>query len=124
MNGTENNRRTGMEAEERAARYLEGRGMRILERNFRSRRGEIDLIGVEDGYLVFVEVKFRNTGNKGAPEEAVGTAKQKRICGTADYYRYLHGLGEFTPVRYDVVAVREQDIFWYRNAFPHIYTRG
>lgn len=124
MKGKENNRRTGAEAEEKAARYLEQRGMRILERNFRSRRGEIDLIGVEDDYLVFVEVKFRASDGKGVPEEAVGTAKQKRICGTADYYRYIHGLGDFTPIRYDVVAVREEHISWYRNAFPHIYTRG
>lgn len=127
MSGAENkqnNRRTGAEAENRAARYLEEHGLRILERNFCSRKGEIDLIGNHEGYLVFVEVKYRSTDRKGAPEAAVGTAKQRRICGTADYYRFLHGLGEFTPVRYDVVAVKGQEIIWYKNAFPHIRTRG
>lgn len=119
-----NNRKTGGEAEERAALYLTEKGMRIVERNFRNRQGEIDIIGYYGGYLVFVEVKYRRNHTKGSPEAAVGAAKQRQICKVADYYRYLHHMGPFTPVRYDVLAIDGEEIHWYENAFTHIYTRG
>lgn len=105
--------------EEAAARYLEERGMRILERNYRNRYGEIDIIGRMDGYLVFVEVKYRATERNGSPQEAVGAAKQRRICAVADYYRSMYGIRLSEPVRYDVVAIRGEELCWYRNAFPH-----
>lgn len=95
--------------------------MEILKQNYRSRRGEIDLIGRHDGYLVFVEVKYRASGRRGTPQEAVGSAKQRVICRVADYYRCTHGIRLSTPVRYDVVAVLGEEICWYQNAFPHIY---
>ena len=57
-----NKRTVGKEYEERACRYLEDRGFRTAERNFRCRQGEIDIIGYHEGYLVFVEVKYRATG--------------------------------------------------------------
>ena len=81
--------------------------MRILERNFRrGRNGEIDIIGRDGKYLVFVEVKYRSGDEKGNAAEAVTTAKQRTICRVADYYRYLHHYGEDTWVRYDVVAIQ------------------
>lgn len=119
-----NNRKTGSEKEALAAEYLSSRGMQILERNFRGGRGEIDIIGRHDGYLVFVEVKYRQNRNKGTALEAVDRRKQCRICGTADYYRYLHRLGDDTAVRYDVLAIQGEDVSWIRNAFPHIRVRG
>lgn len=119
-----NRRQKGAEKEQLAAEYLERQGMRIAARNFRGRQGEIDLIGYHQGYLVFIEVKYRRTQESGSALGAVGAAKQRRICATADYYRCLHGLGEFTPVRYDVLAVQGEEIFWVPNAFPHIYIRG
>lgn len=97
--------------------------MRITERNFRSRQGEIDLIGHHDGYLVFAEVKYRSSPDKGYASEAVDYRKQRQICKVADYYRQLHKLGEGTAVRYDVVAVQGKEIEWFQNAFPHIYGR-
>lgn len=118
-----NKRATGNAWEQQAAEYLEERGMRIRERNFRSRQGEIDLIGCHNGYLVFVEVKYRSGREMGCAAEAVDQRKQRRICRTADFYRQLHGLGESTAVRYDVVAVQEGETEWFQNAFPHIYTR-
>lgn len=108
--------------EQLAAEYLEARGMRITERNFRSRQGEIDLIGYHDGYLVFTEVKYRSSTDKGYASEAVDYRKQRQICKVADYYRQLHGLGEGTAVRYDVVAVQGEEIEWFKNAFSHIYS--
>lgn len=110
--------------EQLAAAYLEDRGMRIVERNFRNRQGEIDLIGYHEGYLVFVEVKYRSNSRKGTAFEAVDYRKQRQICKVADYYRYLHKLGNNTMIRYDVVAIQEEEITWLPNAFPHVYTRG
>lgn len=118
-----NKRKAGADYERQAAEYLAENGMRILDRNFRCRQGEIDLIGRHEGYLVFVEVKYRSTSEKGYALEAVDYRKQCRICGVADYYRYTHGLGDDTSVRYDVVGVQGTQVQWIKNAFPHIYTR-
>jgi len=119
-----NKRETGAKRETLAAEYLAARGMNIKERNFRSRQGEIDIIGYHYGYLVFVEVKYRRTNESGSAPEAVDFRKQRRICRTADYYRYLHRLGDDCPVRYDVVAIQGREINWIQNAFLHIYTHG
>lgn len=119
-----NTRKIGTDKETLAAEYLTARGMRITERNFRCRQGEVDIIGYHGGYLVFVEVKYRRNTEKGTALEAVDIRKQRQICRTADYYRYLHRCGENTPVRYDVLAIQGEEICWMQNAFAHIYTRG
>lgn len=119
-----NKRKTGTDKEQIAAAYLEEHGMKIKERNFRNRQGEIDIIGYHNGYLVFVEVKYRSNGSKGSALEAVDYRKQRQICKVADYYRYLHKLGMNSMIRYDVVAIQGDEIQWISNAFPHIYTRG
>lgn len=116
-----NKRKVGSDHENVAAAYLEKQGLRVIDRNFRCRLGEIDLICRQEEYFVFVEVKFRSNDDKGMPQEAVGYAKQKKICKVADYYRLTHGLGESTAVRYDVVAVKGEQIEWIPNAFPHRY---
>lgn len=118
-----NKRKTGADHERQAAKYLTENGMRVLEANFRCRQGEIDLIGSHQGYLVFVEVKYRSTTEKGHALEAVDYRKQCRICRVADYYRYTHGLGDDTSVRYDVVGVQGTEVTWIQNAFAHIDTR-
>lgn len=115
-----NKRKIGNDYEEIASEYLEKNGMRIVERNFRNRQGEIDLIGQHDGYLVFVEVKYRLNEDKGNPVEAVTYSKQKNICKVADYYRYIHKLDEYTAFRYDVVAICGEEITWYQNAFDQV----
>ena len=118
-----NTRQTGNVYEQMAADYLEKQGMRILERNFRrGRNGEIDIIGRDGKYLVFVEVKYRSGDEKGNAAEAVTTAKQRTICRVADYYRYLHHYAEDTWVRYDVVAIQGETLHWIPNAFPHHYS--
>lgn len=119
-----NKRKVGADYERQAAEYLTEKGVRILETNFRCGQGEIDLIGRHQGYLVFVEVKYRSGSEKGYALEAVDCRKQRRICRVADYYRYTHGLGDETGVRYDVVGIQGGEIQWVQNAFPHIYTRG
>lgn len=119
-----NKREIGTRYEEEACAYLEKNGVLIKERNFRCRQGEIDIVGTQEGYLVFFEVKYRATDKGGLPEEAVNYAKQKKICRTGDYYRMLHGYSDDRPVRYDVIGISGRDsmeIRWYKNAFPHIY---
>lgn len=117
-----NTRQKGSDKEQMAAEYLERHGMHILEKNFRARQGEIDLIGIHEGYLVFVEVKYRSSSTKGTALDAVDIRKQRQICKVADYYRMLHRVNLNTSIRYDVVAVQgENEIHWLKNAFPHIY---
>jgi len=113
----ENRRRVGTLYEKRAADYLEKRGYRILERNYRCRKGEIDLIAMDGGTLVFLEVKYRRTGSSGDPAEAVNLPKQRTICRVADYYRITHKIGEQVSCRFDVVAILGEEIRLYQNAF-------
>lgn len=114
-----NKRQTGQVYEELAAGYLQERKVRILERNFRCRQGEIDIIGYDGSYLIFAEVKYRKDCRLGYAAEAVGEKKQRTICRTADYYRYIRGLGEAVSVRYDVIAIDGQSVEWIQDAFPH-----
>ena len=123
MEADKNRRQLGADKEQLAAEYLTAQGMDILERNFRNRQGEIDIIGRHGQYLVFVEVKFRSGTDMGMAVEAVGIHKQRQICKVADYYRMIHHLGDNTAVRYDVLAIQGEDIQWIQNAFPHIYRR-
>ena len=123
----ENLRKTGSQMEEAAAAYLTERGVTVLERNFRSRTAEIDIVGKQDGTLLFIEVKARAESQKsGTAPEAVGTAKQKRICRCADYYMHSKGIDPYrTGIRFDVVAItmredKEPEIRWIKNAFDYV----
>lgn len=109
----------GRAYEETAYKYLEKAGMKMLEKNFRCRQGEVDLIGLHKGCLVFVEVKYRKHAGSGMPEEAVGDAKQKKICKTSDYFRMKHPKLARFQVRYDVLALCGEEIRWHQNAFPY-----
>ncbi|MDE5862960.1 MAG: YraN family protein [Lachnospiraceae bacterium] len=112
-----NKRQLGARVERLVEAYLVDHGFEVLEMNYRCRQGEIDIIAREGDYYVFVEVKYRNSGKYGSPAEAVGASKQKRICRAAQYYLYHQGLGEFTPVRFDVASVLGEEITYLRNAF-------
>ncbi len=95
----------GKWGEEQAARYLQRLGMKILERNFRTPVGEIDIIARHKKILVFVEVKTRRSAAFGTPLEAVGPFKQRQILRTAQWY-LGQGFGRGLQPRFDVVAVR------------------
>ena len=114
-----NNRSTGSEYEQKAVDYLSKYNVRITERNFRNRFGEIDLIGYDGEYLVFFEVKYRKGTGSGFGEEAVNYKKQKTICKVADYYRVLHGVSDFSPIRFDVIAISGEEIRWIKDAFAY-----
>ena len=70
---------------------------------------------------MFFEVKYRKNTRCGLPEEAVGLQKQIQICRVADYYRSTRRISLTIPIRYDVVAVEQDTVRWYQNAFEHIY---
>jgi len=94
----------GSIAEELAQDYFLTRGYKILERNFRSGPGEIDLILEKGGYLIFVEVKARRSLKYGLPQEAVTLAKQQTIRRVAEGYMQKKKKTA-TPVRFDVLAI-------------------
>lgn len=114
-----NRRAVGSTYEKLAGEYLENLGYEILEYNFRCRRGEIDIIAREGRYLVFVEVKYRDSGKSGSPLEAVTVRKQQIISKVAAYYCLTHGWGEDTPCRFDVVGIMGKEITLLRNAFEY-----
>ena len=103
--GKDGGRRTlGAAGEVAAAAYLSKRGYRVLEANVRCRLGEIDLVALHGGVIVFVEVKGNRGGRYGPPEEMVTPAKQRRLTRLATWYLQRRGwLGR--PARFDVVAV-------------------
>lgn len=117
MAGTANNRETGSCYENIAAAFLEDQGYVILERNYRDRIGEIDLIAKDGEDLVFVEVKYRKDCKKGYPEEAVGYRKQQHIRHTAQYYLYRRHGGRDIPCRFDVVSILGDEIRLIKDAF-------
>ena len=114
-----NKRQTGARYEKMAAEYLESRGLFILERNYRCRQGEIDLIAREGEFLAFVEVKYRQGKEKGTSLEAVDKRKQRRICRAARCYLACSVGDMDIPCRFDVVGIdgKEEKISWIKNAF-------
>lgn len=105
-----NKRQAGAFWEEAVTAYLMRSGVNILERNYRCSRGEIDIIGFHRGCLVFFEVKYRNDDRFGTALEAVGSAKQEKICRCADWYLWKHPAEGDVQIRFDVVAVcRKRD---------------
>ena len=116
-----NKRKTGAYSEAVAARFLELQGYRVIERNFRCRTGEIDIIAVDgaDQALCFVEVKYRSSVKYGYPAEAVGAAKQRSIIGVSQYYLLTHRrmFGPDIRLRYDVVEILGDKIRILKNAF-------
>ena len=99
--------RLGALGETVAAAHLEAQGLNVVDCNFRTRYGEVDLIAEDSGTLVFVEVKTRRSLAFGAPEESVTPRKRARLAKVAAAYLQLHGL-EQRDWRIDVVGVALQ----------------
>lgn len=110
--------RDGEAAEQLAADHLERHGLRVVERNYRCRLGEIDLIMHDGGTLVFVEVRLRSNRNFGSAAESITARKQQRILLAARHY--LAGQRDLPPCRFDAVllgGLGGGTIEWIRNAF-------
>lgn len=112
-----NKRKIGAEQEALAEQYLIKQGYHILQKNFYSRFGEIDIIAKKDKYLVFIEVKYRKDEKMGFPEEAIDMRKQNNIIQMARFYMFQNKISENTPCRFDVVCILGEKIRLLENAF-------
>jgi len=115
-------RALGKHGEETGAAWLGARGMRIVERNYRCRLGEIDLVGEIDETLVFVEIRSRSSDNWGTPAESVNYRKQRKLRQLAAWYLGQSGR-EGSACRFDVLSLlfdegwENAKIEWIRDAF-------
>ncbi len=112
----------GARAEQIAADYLQGRGLRILERNYRRRLGEIDLVALENTVLVIAEVRTRSSNAFGGAAASIDWRKQRRIIRASE--QLLQKQREYAglPVRFDVLIVADAkskapQVTWLRQAF-------
>ncbi len=114
------NRQKGQTGEDMAVVFLKNEGYSILERNYRCRYGEIDIIAMDKGSIVFVEVKQRGSDLFGSPEDAIGRIKQKKISRVALNYLQEKSMPDHNS-RFDVVGIylapRTNRIELIRNAF-------
>lgn len=117
-----NKRRIGTEYENMAGDYLTERGYKILEKNYRNRLGEIDLIAEDvDGTLVYCEIKYRRNNDAGDPLEAVNVNKQRRISRTALHHYAYNGYAGNRPCRFDVIGIYgDGTVRHIKNAFDFI----
>ena len=115
----QNKRVVGAEYEKLAGEYLKTQGYEIIEYNFYSRSGEIDIIARHDGYLVFIEVKYRDNDRSGHPLEAVSISKQRTISKCAAYYMKKKHLYDVS-VRFDVVGILGDKVEVIPNAFDFV----
>ena len=113
-NATAANASTGAAGEQAAADYLTRQGLRVIERNFRVRGGEIDLICRDGTMTVFVEVRVRTNKNYGGAAASIGTAKQRRLILAARHWLAQHGE---VPCRFDCVLIDAGQLEWLRDAF-------
>lgn len=104
-----------------ACRHLERQGLTLIERNYRSPFGEIDLVMQHQGVVVFVEVRYRRHTRYGLPAETVDGRKQARLRATAEHYLQHDGRASNRPCRFDIVAVTDdpdgERLDWLQNAF-------
>ena len=111
----------GQHAEQLACDYLRKQGLKTLARNYRCRRGEIDLVMGHGQTLVFVEVRYRKQTRFGSGAESVTATKQAKLISTAKYYLQENPAYANRPARFDVVSITEQQpepqIEWIPDAF-------
>lgn len=108
----------GVQAEHRAAQYLQQQGLKVVAQNYRSRFGEIDLIMQDHDSLIFVEVRLRRNADFGGAAASIDTRKQQRIIRTAQ--QYLSTLAKLPACRFDAVLmddVQGKNLQWLKNAF-------
>jgi len=116
-------REQGNRFEDIAADWLQQQGLRLLQRNYRTRCGEIDLIMLEQRFLVFVEVRSRANPCYGGAAATVDWRKQRRILRSAEAYLKQNTKFKDLPCRFDVLAFEppqspgEQRINWIKDAF-------
>jgi len=107
----------GDAAERLAADYLQTQGLQWVASNFRSKRGELDLVMREGETLVIVEVRYRQSERFGGALASITRQKQARIIAATQHYVIIHRLSQ-CAIRFDVVAIAgDNSIQWIKNAF-------
>ncbi len=109
----------GQQTEQACCRYLQQQGLKLVEKNYRTRGGEIDLIMRDQNTLVFVEVRYRNSRAYGGAVESVNYSKQQRILKTAQHYCQQYNIDQ--PIRIDIVGMqtgqgKQYEFEWVKNA--------
>ncbi len=107
----------GNVAEQIATVFLQHKGLKLLEKNFRCKYGEVDLIMQDGKTLVFIEVRLRSNNQFGGAAESITPTKQKKLSRTAEFYLQTYGT---SPCRFDAILMQTTDINaveWIKNAF-------
>ncbi|KUO66161.1 MAG: hypothetical protein APF84_12630 [Gracilibacter sp. BRH_c7a] len=104
-----NKRELGDLGESLAVSHLEKAGLKIVKRNYRCPKGEIDIIAQERELMVFVEVRLRTSGFRGYAEESINPKKAYRLQNIAAYYLLQQGVIDWPPVRFDIVAINWEE---------------
>ncbi len=110
----------GRHAEDAACLFLENRGYQIIERNYRTRFAEIDIIAIHGDTLVFAEVKARKSLRYGSPRESVGSVKQKKIIAGAMQYLREKQLGD-NRIRFDVITILQHQWKFHMDIIPNAF---
>lgn len=114
---TKERQQQGQAAEAEACRHLQQQGLELIERNYRCRQGEIDLIMRDGKSTVFVEVRYRSNPNFGGAAASVDPRKQGKLIATASHYLQQHHALAQQPARFDVIAIAPGTLEWIRDAF-------
>ena len=112
-----NKREIGSAYEQKACAFLEEEWLEIIETNYRTRSGEIDIIARDRSELVFLEVKYRKDRSFGGAESAIPRSKQKTIIQVAKIYIKMHGLPLNGFYRFDAVLIDGGEITHIKNAW-------
>lgn len=105
----------GKKGENLAAEFLTKKGYQILRRNYRYRRGEIDLIAKRNNIIIFVEVKYRSGTSFGFPEDFVDNSKEEMVLKTAEFF--LEEENWNGDIRFDIIAISGNEIRHFLDAF-------
>lgn len=111
----------GDDSEDQAYQFLRNKGLKLVEKNFHSRFGEVDLVMLDNDELAFIEVRYRRNSNYGSGLESVTTNKQTKIIKTASVFLQQHAKLAKYPARFDIVSISGEltnaHIDWIKNAF-------
>jgi len=108
---------TGRKGEEQAVQTLEQAGMQIIARNFRSKKGEVDIISLDKETIVFTEVKTCSVYGLESLQYSINVKKQRRIIETAKYFLSVNRKYNEKAVRFDVIFVGKEAVTHITNAF-------
>lgn len=116
-NFVKNQRAVGAYNEEIAAAYLRKQGLTVIERNYRVRAGEIDIIAKDGEYLVFCEVKYRSSKEAGGASYSISQDKQRQVARVAKIYMVQKHISPETFCRFDCVLIDGKEIEYIKNAW-------